>query len=607
MKTGWKIGVLGLLFLWSGCKENRVERLLTEAEACMEAAADSAWRCLQQIDPETELRQGEWQARYGLLWTQARHKCHLPLGSDSLISRSVDYYRKHGERKRLAKALLYKGIVHRQNKQAVEAAEAFAEAELCYEGVEDNQYNKALLCTHYAWVLTEQQMYDGALKYFKKAYEYDAHGDSLHYAMLGCADIAMIYYLLQMPDSARYYYELGLTYEGRVKPKDFLKFQYSYAIFLVTENRFEEAERMMREYERVVTDSATVPHVHSGLATFYYQTKNYPRALEYARKVLACPDSSLRSTGYLHLYRIYKQMGETDVATCYHDTFRYYENDLTLRRQTARVAAVPHEMKNRDLEADNSRLWHWLLMALGSCALIMGAAWYGYRWLKRRHNARVANGWRLQGVITNQKKAISQLRENMDGMKKDYQEEVGKLKTQIKQMKEEMKRLTSPDPALAAEVKSYKKKLEETGKEIKRLVKQVEEKEHEMDIMQRIEYYSRRWGSRHSTSVDLLMQLKYGTGHSKYDFVEAEYAPLLLRLLKEEQPQLAVRMEEWKLPGKKKIICALLALGLDDRQMIKASTGLENSNSIRTYRNECLNMLKEFLRGEENSQSGINR
>ncbi len=79
--------VIGLLGLTVGC-DQRAERWLDMAEACMETNSDSAYRCLSQMDAMEGLSDRH-QARYALLRTQAMHKCRMPLGSDSLINVAV--------------------------------------------------------------------------------------------------------------------------------------------------------------------------------------------------------------------------------------------------------------------------------------------------------------------------------------------------------------------------------------------------------------------------------------------------------------------------------------------------------------------------------------
>lgn len=119
-----------------GCTTDRNDRLLAQADACMETQADSARGLLAQMDSVLTERQ---QARYALLWTQATHKCRIPLEDDSLINVAVEYYSRVGDAHLLAKSLLYKGLAHKQNGEIELAAEAFVSSERAFSEVEDDQ------------------------------------------------------------------------------------------------------------------------------------------------------------------------------------------------------------------------------------------------------------------------------------------------------------------------------------------------------------------------------------------------------------------------------------------------------------------------------------
>ena len=192
------------------CKESAVEQWIIHAEENMEVNADSAYRCLHHA-MEANGWNDELRARYALRYTQAMHKCRIPLEDDSLINTAVEYYANSNDRHRLALSLLYKGLVHKQNHQVEQAVEAFVASEQAFEGVEDNQY-KALLFNHYGALLMNQGVYEEALVYYKKTAQYELKGDSIHYVVSTCGQIAKLYELMDWPDSAKAYYERGMIY-----------------------------------------------------------------------------------------------------------------------------------------------------------------------------------------------------------------------------------------------------------------------------------------------------------------------------------------------------------------------------------------------------------
>ena len=208
LKISLKVLLLASLL---GCYGDNKGVILRHAEECMETSPDSVIRMLEEIE-ENSFDSESQRAKYALLWTQARHKCHLPLGNDSLINVAVDYYTLHEERQYAAKAYLYKGLVHKQRKEVERAAEAFALSEQWFEGVENDQY-KALLYNHYGMLMYEQTNYKDALTYLKKSYEFKLKGDSVHYVVSACGMIANTFEIMGETDSAKAYFEKGLQYK----------------------------------------------------------------------------------------------------------------------------------------------------------------------------------------------------------------------------------------------------------------------------------------------------------------------------------------------------------------------------------------------------------
>ena len=82
--------ILGLIC--AGCVTKNGQYLFLAAD-CMEVNPDSAIAILGKVENIGEESHSQ-QAFFALLWTQARHKCHLPIENDSLISVATNYYIK---------------------------------------------------------------------------------------------------------------------------------------------------------------------------------------------------------------------------------------------------------------------------------------------------------------------------------------------------------------------------------------------------------------------------------------------------------------------------------------------------------------------------------
>lgn len=629
MKQMMKIGLLlAVCALAVACGNSQVERWLARAEACMEADSDSAFRCLQYID-DVDGWSDEQRARYALLRTQAMHKCRIPLESDSLINVAVTYYADSNDRHRLALSLLYKGLVHKQNYQVEQAVEAFVASEQAFDGVEDNQY-KALLYSHYASLLGKQGMYEHALAYYRKSYECNLLGDSVHYAVTACGQIARMYKMLGMKDSARAYYEYGLLYKDNLcegKERNYYLLLQNYAVFLIEGENYPEAEKLLQECMENMTDANYLHTLYSALTTLYYEKKELDKALSYGRQVLASDDSLTVCGGYLRLYKIYKAMGQMDSAYHYHNLYRQYDSDITLRLQTAKVAVIPHKMKGMQLVEANRTLMGWKLWLAVSLAVVAMVATAIYIRIKRRHRLEQAEKERelaesqtslhetqtsleetqnllvqtkvdlgqMKGVLTHQTNAVNRMKSSMEEMKNKYQEDVKRLKEDIRKSETDIRDLKSNGHDRNHTELELMQNIKSLEKQLKAQTKQLQQVEHQRKIDQRIEHFmASGWDS---VAVDLLLQLRLDKkGTFKYDIRPSEYLPLLKELLRQENPELLTRLVQCELEKNRMIICCLMALGFDDVEMMSRAACL-SVNSVKAYRRKCREVIEEASSG----------
>lgn len=617
MKTNvWiKIFLLFLLVIAIGCTSD-AERWLDRAEACMDSDSDFAYRCLQQMETG-RLTDGE-KARYALLQVQAMHKCGIPLCNDSLINIAVAHYRSKDDRHHLAKALLYKGLVHKQLGEVENAVEAFAASERNFEGVEDNQY-KALLFDQYAMLLARQAMYDEALHYFRLTKEYELKGDSAHYVVSTYRRIAMMHDVLGQKDSARSHYVEGLAYADvkGVRSRNYYLLLQNYASFLTENREFAEADRLLQECVEQMDDSLYIHTLYSSLATLYYEQKIYDQALSYAEKILDSADSLTVCGGYLRLYKIYRDMGDLETAVRYHDLYRQYENDLAQRRKTAQVAAIPYKVENRLLKAKNDvwqqRQWVWgislFIMLLLSCGCIHAIR----RRNKRRHRLDIRQLQRmeqtlaetkqrlgeaatylggLKGLVTNQSNALNRWKEKLQQVREGHKIEIERLKENMRALEADVRKLKEEARLQKRTKNELKQVLKELNTSLNQQTNRADMMEHQWEIDKQLNHFVIT--GLDSVAVDMLLQLRYGKEFAKYDIRTSEYLSLLKALLAHENPELHAVLEKSGLDWKKQAMCYLMALGLDDVEMMSRAACLA-PNSVKAYRKECREMI---LQGE---------
>ena len=128
---------VGLLMACGGGSTDTMRRL-QQAEDVVEEHPDSAAGLLSQV--VTTGMTEEETALYGLLWTMAEYKKANYSINDSLISRSIDYYDRHGDKWHRTSAYYYRGGVKRHMmKNVPEAIKDYKTAEGLAEGLDDWQ------------------------------------------------------------------------------------------------------------------------------------------------------------------------------------------------------------------------------------------------------------------------------------------------------------------------------------------------------------------------------------------------------------------------------------------------------------------------------------
>jgi len=166
-KTPTILLLLGLLLL-VGCNDPKsVTDTLHRAEALMNEHPDSAWAVLNTLSAD-EMGQNRIRALYALLYTQAQDKTYRDETNDSLISIAVDYYRHTDDVRRKFLSYYYKGRVHFNAKDYLNATTYYMEAEQLADAVGDD-YLTGLLYAELGRIYDIYYDYPKSLKAYQKA------------------------------------------------------------------------------------------------------------------------------------------------------------------------------------------------------------------------------------------------------------------------------------------------------------------------------------------------------------------------------------------------------------------------------------------------------
>ena len=128
MKKLLYISLLAVLLSAAISCNRSVDKRLVLADSLMWTNPDSSLAILSAINRDS-LKGEENLAYHALLLTQAQFRCNIPLTSDTLISKAVDYYSDNHNREHYTRALLYKGGAYEDMGNPVEAIKWYKMAE----------------------------------------------------------------------------------------------------------------------------------------------------------------------------------------------------------------------------------------------------------------------------------------------------------------------------------------------------------------------------------------------------------------------------------------------------------------------------------------------
>ena len=180
MKGKYCIFLLFILVALISCNDPKpVTDTLHRAEALMNEYPDSAWTLLNTISPD-EMGQNRNRALYALLYTQAQDKTYRDETNDSLISVAVDYYRDTDDVRRKFLSYYYKGRVHFNTKDYLNAMTCYMEAEQLADEVGDD-YLAGLLYAELGRIYRLYYDYPKSEEAYQKAAEcYERAGKIRH-------------------------------------------------------------------------------------------------------------------------------------------------------------------------------------------------------------------------------------------------------------------------------------------------------------------------------------------------------------------------------------------------------------------------------------------
>lgn len=312
MKKLLYISLLAVLLSAAISCSRSVDKRLVLADTLMWTNPDSSLAILSAINRDS-LQGEENLAYYALLFTQVQFRCNIPLTSDTLISKAVDYYKDNHNREHYTRSLLYKGGAYEDMGNPVEAMKWYKQAEnnadtadyrnlaqinlrmgaLYYNNYASNNLdlNKFKMAAHYYEILTDKKMAMTALEY--------------------CGNVLRITDV----NEARKCYDSALSTAKELKDTtNIYSINVNYALMYIEDSLYSQAKEYILDAYRL-NNSFEENYNYYMLSLIYANQKN----LDSAKYFISLPDKS-QNTAYDSLL-MYKAL--RDIALCENNLSQY--------------------------------------------------------------------------------------------------------------------------------------------------------------------------------------------------------------------------------------------------------------------------------------------
>jgi len=304
--------ILTLSFVMS-CSRG-VDKRLVLADTLMWTRPDSSLAILNAINRDS-LQGDENQAYYALLLTQAQFRCNIPLTSDTLISKAVDYYSDNHNREHYTRSLLYKGGVYEDMGDPVEAMRWYKKAEANadsadYRNLAQINFRMGLLYyNNYATTNLDLNKFQMAAHYYEILRDKIMTMVALEY----CGNVLRITDV----NEARKYYDKALSMASELNDTTSIySINVNYALMYIEDSLYSQAKNYILDAYRL-NNSFKENNNYYMLSLIYANQKD----LDSAKYFISLPDIS-QNNSYDSLL-MFKALRE--IALCENNLSQYRE------------------------------------------------------------------------------------------------------------------------------------------------------------------------------------------------------------------------------------------------------------------------------------------
>ena len=310
--------ILYLLLVWVAmlaCNDPKhITEPLHRAEALMNEDPDSAWTVLNAISPD-EMGQNRTRALYALLYTQAQDKTYRDETNDSLISVAVDYYRDTDDVSHKFLSFYYKGRIHFNAQDYLNATSYYMEAEQLADEVGDD-YLVGLLYAELGRIYRLYYDFSKSLEAHRKAAEcYERAGKIRHRNYMWLNQAQVFRNLNRFDESERL---LRMALESAQKEGDNTLVKTcmgSLVMLYIEEKQMQKAHELYDELESLVDSHYGSASFMGKIARLHISKGDFSEAFAFIERGWACAEERIDSVNlYISSSALLAKQGKNDLA-----------------------------------------------------------------------------------------------------------------------------------------------------------------------------------------------------------------------------------------------------------------------------------------------------
>ena len=367
--------LLPLLYL-SACGSKPYPHAMQIADTLVYSNPDSAYTLLEQLKDSITTEPKGTQMYYRLLSIKAQDKAYMIHTSDSLILQVVHYYENKEDEKHLPEAYYYAGRVYSDLGDAPQALDYYQKAEELLEGSTNYRLLKVVYSQMGALFLF-QDVYEEAMKAFKKAYQYNSYIKDDRGMILNLCAIGDAFTAFSNADSALYYYKKAYEQACKIDEKGLMDRAQYCLIDLYTQ---------LKQYDLATTALHTLDYSQSQnqiancgiVANLYFQIGEKDSATYYYKKLLEFDDIYAQQTAHRGLAEIalknsnckeaLEHIRQYDEWT---DSIQQITNSELVRKIRSFYNYQLREKENNQLRIKNTQQKQWIIYSIITIILLI--------------------------------------------------------------------------------------------------------------------------------------------------------------------------------------------------------------------------------------------